>query len=231
MIEMLNSMGVTNAMITSTVITLIICLLAILAGRHMEMIPSGLQNAMEVAVEKLGDFFADLMGEYAGRKYLPFVGTLFIYVLLCNYSGLLPLSGELPGVQAPTSSINFPLGLALLVFFFVQFVGIKETHGLGFYKHYFKPIAALFPLMIVEDLVKPVSLTLRLYGNIYGEESVTHVFFGMVPLGLPIIMQIFSVLMGMIQALVFSLLAGIYIAEAAEHGAEEHEHLLQAQHG
>ncbi|MHC1721918.1 MAG: F0F1 ATP synthase subunit A [Aminipila sp.] len=225
MIEMLNSMGITNAMITSSVITLILCFLAILAGRHMEMIPSGLQNVMEVVVEKLSDFFTDLMGEYAGRKYFPLVATLFLYVLLCNYSGLLPLSGELPGLKAPTSSINFPLGLALIVFCSIQVVGIRESHGLKFYKHLFEPIAFLFPLMLLEELVKPVSLTLRLYGNIFGEESVTGVFFGMVPLGLPVLMQIFSVLMGLIQAMVFSLLAGIYIAGAAEHGAEAHEHL------
>ncbi len=225
MIEMLNSMGVTNAMITSTVITLILCFLAILAGRHMEMIPSGLQNVMEIIVDGLDHFFRDLMGEYAGRKYFPLVATLFIYVLICNYSGLLPLSGELPGLKAPTSSINFPLALALIVFCSIQYVGIKETHGLKYYKHLLLPIAVLFPLMLLEDLVKPVSLTIRLYGNIFGEESVTNVFFGMVPIGLPVIMQIFSVLMGLIQAMVFALLAGVYISEAAEHGAEEHERL------
>ncbi|QHI72448.1 F0F1 ATP synthase subunit A [Aminipila terrae] len=225
MIEMLNSMGITNAMITSSVITLILCFLAIVASRHMEMIPSGLQNVIEVIVEKLSGFFEDLMGEYAGRKYFPLVATLFIYVLICNYTGLLPLSGELPGLKAPTSSINFPAGLAIIVFFCVQFIGIRETHGLKYYKHLLQPIVFLFPLMLLEDIVKPISLTLRLYGNIFGEEAVTSAFFGMVPFGLPILMQAFSVLMGLIQAMVFSLLAGIYISEAAEHGAEEHERL------
>lgn len=225
MIEMLNSMGISSAMITSTVITLILCGLAILASRHMDMIPTGIQNVMEVIVEKLSGFFEDLMGEYAGRKYFPLVATLFLYVLICNYTGLIPLSGELPGLKAPTSSINFPAGLAIIVFCCVQFIGIRETHGLKYYKHLLQPIALLFPLMLLEDIVKPISLTLRLYGNIFGEESVTSAFFGMIPLGLPVVMQIFSVLMGLIQAMVFSLLAGIYISEAAEHGAEEYEHL------
>ncbi|WP_312651759.1 F0F1 ATP synthase subunit A [Aminipila sp.] len=225
MIQMLNSMGMSSAMITSSIITLILCGLAILASSRMEMIPSGIQNVMEVIIEKLSDFFEDLMGEYAGRKYFPLVATLFIYVLICNYSGLIPLSGELPGLKAPTSSINFPAALAIIVFCCVQYIGVKETHGLKYYKHLLQPIALLLPLMLLEDIVKPISLTLRLYGNIFGEESVTSAFFNMIPLGLPVVMQIFSVLMGLIQAMVFSLLAGIYISEAAEHGAEEFEHL------
>ena len=86
-------------------------------------------------------------------------------------------------------------------------------------------MAFLFPIMLVEEFVRPLSLTLRLYGNIFGEEKVTESFFHLVPLGIPVIMQLLSILMGAIQALVFALLAGIYISEAAEHGAEEHEKL------
>lgn len=230
MIETLNSMGITNPMITSTVITLILCIIAIIGGRHLEMIPSSkLQLLLEIGVEKLRDFFQDVMGEYAGRKYLPIVATLFIYILLCNYSGLLPMSGNLPGLEAPTSSINFPAGLAIVVFFAVQIIGVRETHGLKFFKHLLQPVAFLFPLMLLEEFVRPLSLTLRLYGNIFGEEAVAHSFFELVPLGVPVIMQALSVLMGAIQALVFALLTGVYISEAAEHGAEEYER-LKAEH-
>ncbi|MGN0711182.1 MAG: F0F1 ATP synthase subunit A [Anaerovoracaceae bacterium] len=230
MIETLNSMGITNPMITSTVITLILCIIAIIGGRHLEMIPSSkLQLLLEIGVEKLRDFFQDVMGEYAGRKYLPIVATLFIYILLCNYSGLLPMSGHLPGLAAPTSSINFPAGLAIVVFFAVQIIGVRETHGLKFFKHLLQPVAFLFPLMLLEEFVRPLSLTLRLYGNIFGEEAVASSFFELVPLGVPVIMQALSVLMGAIQALVFALLTGVYISEAAEHGAEEYER-LKAEH-
>ena len=225
MFEMLNSLGISSGMITSTVITIIICIVVIIAGKNMTMIPSGLQNVMEIAVEKLYGFFTDVMGEYACKKYFPIVGTLFIYILLCNYSGLLPMSGHIPGLAAPTSSINFPAALAIVVFFSTQIIGIKESHGLRYYKHLITPFAFLFPIMLIEEFVRPLSLTLRLYGNIFGEEAVVSSFFGLVPLGLPIIMQALSVLMGLIQALVFSLLAGIYISEAAEGG-----HELEAQH-
>lgn len=213
-------------MITSLGITLILSVLAIAASRRLEMIPSTkLQLTMELVVEGLRDFFSDVMGEYAGRKYLPIVSTLFIYILLSNYSGLLPMSGHLPFLAAPTSSINFPAGLAIVVFFAVQAIGIRETHGIKFYKHLFQPVAFLFPIMLVEEFVRPLSLTLRLYGNIFGEEQVTASFFQLVPIGIPVIMQLLSILMGAIQALVFSLLAGIYISEAAEHGATKHEQL------
>lgn len=228
MIEMLHSIGMTSTMITSAGITIVLSVVAILAGRRMEMIPSGLQNVMEIAVEKLSGFFQDVMGEYAGKKYFPIVATLFIYVLICNYSGLLPMAGHLPGLAAPTSSINFPAALAIIVFFSVQIIGIRETHGIKYFKHLFQPVAFLFPIMLLEEFVRPLSLTLRLYGNVFGEEAVVSSFFNLVPLGVPVIMQALSVLMGAIQALVFALLAGIYIAEAAEHGAEEHE-LLKAQ--
>ncbi len=225
MLETLESMGISSPMITSSVITLILCIVAIVAGRNMEMIPSGIQNVMEIAIEKLSDFFQDVMGEYAGRKYFPLVATLFIYVLICNYSGLLPMSGHLPGLEAPTSSINFPAALAIIVFFATQIIGLRETHGIKYYKHLFQPVFFLFPIMLLEEFVRPLSLTLRLYGNIFGEEAVASSFFQLVPLGVPVIMQALSVLMGAIQALVFALLAGIYISEAAEHGAEEYEHL------
>ena len=121
------------------------------------------------------------------------------------------MAGHIPGVAAPTSSINCTLSMAIIVFVMIQYTGIKEHHGLSYFKHLLKPFAFVLPLMIMEDLVKPVSLTLRLYGNIYGEETVTECLFDLVPLGVPVIMQALSVLMGLIQALVFALLASIYI--------------------
>ncbi len=214
MIEALNSFGISDGMITSTVITVILCVVAIVAGRRLQTVPSGFQNFTEWAVESLYNFFSDIMGGSAIRKYFPLIATLFIYILICNYSGLLPGAGEIKGFAAPTSSINCTMAMAVIVFVMMFVAGIREHHGLGYFKHYFKPFAFLFPLMILEDLVKPVSLTLRLYGNIFGEHTVTKSFFDMIPIGLPVVMQLLSVLMGLIQALVFALLAAIYIKEA-----------------
>lgn len=221
MLNALYSIGMTDAMITSSVITIILCAIAIIASRRLEMIPTGLQNVIEMAVGKLNSFFKDIMGEYACKRYFPIVATLFIYILICNYSGLLPLAGEVKGFKPPTGDINFPLALALTLFVALQIIGMREQHGLRYYKHFLKPVAFIFPLMIIEELVRPVSLTFRLYGNISGEEAVVAAFNDIFPVGLAVIMQFLSVLMGLIQALVFSLLAAIYIAEAAEHEEEQ----------
>lgn len=206
----------TASMITMTAITVILCVLAILSSRKMELVPSGLQNVMELVVEKLYGFFSEIIGEKICRKYLCVVGTLLIVILLYNYSGLLPLAGKLPFLKAPTGSINGPAGLAIVVFFAVQIIGMRENHGIRFYKHLFTPVAFVFPLMVLEEFVHPLSLTLRLYGNVFGEESVIEALSELVPIGVPVVMQALSILMGAIQALVFSLLSAIYIQEAVE---------------
>lgn len=222
MVETLNSWGISNGMITSAVITILICVISVIAGKRLQTVPSGLQNFVEWAVESLYRFFEDIMGSHACRRYFPLVATLFIYILICNYSGLLPGSGHIPGLAPPTASINCTMAMAIIVFVAIQVIGIREHHGLRFFKHLLKPFACLLPLMVLEELVKPVSLTLRLYGNVFGEETVTSSFFDLVPIGLPVVMQALSVLMGLVQALVFALLTGIYIKEALP---EEEEHL------
>ena len=222
MIQALNELGFTNGMITSAGITILLCVISILAGHNLKMVPSGLQNAVEWAIGGLYNFFEDIMGKDGCKKYFPLVASLFIYIVCCNYSGLLPGSGHIPGLHAPTASINCTMALAVIVFIAFNAIGIKEHHGLRYYKHWLQPFAFLLPLMLVEDFVKPVSLTFRLYGNVFGEETVTHELFKLFPVGLPVVMQFLSVLMGLIQALVFALLAAIYIKEAMP---EEEEHL------
>jgi len=222
MIETLHSIGISNGMMTSTVITIALCVVGIIAGRRLQVVPSGFQNFAEWAIGGLYQFFEGIMGTALCKKYFSLIATLFIYILFSNYVGLLPWAGHIPGVAAPTSSVNCTLAMAIIVFVGMNYVGIRAHHGIGYYKHLMKPFAFLLPLMLIEDLVKPMSLTLRLYGNVYGEETVTESFFELVPLGLPVIMQALSVLMGLIQALVFSLLASIYFTEA---GTLEEEHL------
>lgn len=222
MIETLHSIGISNGMITSAVLTIILCVIGIIAGKRLRVVPSGFQNFAEWAIGSLYNFFESIMGTTLCKKYFSLIATLFIYILLSNYVGLLPWAGHVPGVAAPTSSINCTMAMAIIVFVGMNYVGIRSHHGLGYYKHLLKPFAFLLPLMLIEDFVKPLSLTLRLYGNVFGEETVTESFFELVPLGLPVIMQALSVLMGLVQALVFSLLASIYFTEA---GTLEEEHL------
>lgn len=225
MINFLHSIGIehTGVMITSFAITIILSALAILSTRKMEMVPHGLQNVAEWAVGGLYGFFKDVMGENACKKYFPLILALFFFILFSNYSGLLPMSGKLPWLAAPTGSINIPAALAIVVFFATQVIGFREHHGPRYLLTFFKPVAFLAPLMIIEQFTRPLSLTLRLYGNIFGEESVTESFFELVPIGLPVVLQALSVLMGFVQALVFTLLTAVYLAEVVE-VAEEEEH-------
>lgn len=203
------------------VITIVLSVIAIVAGRHIQMVPSGLQNVVELAIEKLYSFFESIMGKWMCRRYFPLVATLFIYILFCNYTGILPFAGDVYGYAAPTSDINFPCGLAVMVFFLMQAIGIREK-GLRSYKRFISPFIAMFPILLIDELIKPVSLTVRLYGNIYGDEAVVKEFFYMVPLGLPILFQALGVLMGLIQAMVFSMLTAIYIGEAVGHDEDAH---------
>ena len=217
MISILHSIGMTDAMITSSVITILICAAAIFVSRRVSVEdPTPLQNMVEMGIEKLHSFFSELMGEEMCRKYFPLVGTLFIYILICNYSGLLPFAGQAPGFQAPTSDINFPAGLALLVIILVQLIGIREHHGMGTYKRMIQPFVFILPLMLMDELAKPISLTFRLYGNTFGDEQVVDVLRELCPVLLPVVMQFLVVILALIQAVVFALLTAIYIGEAVE---------------
>lgn len=217
MISFLREIGMTDAMITSSIITILICAAAILLSRKISVEkPEGLQNAVEMGMEKLHGFFTELMGEEMCRKYFPLVGTLFIYILICNYSGLLPFAGHAPGFQAPTSDINFPAGLAILVIILVQLIGLREHRGMGTYKRMIQPFVFILPLMLMDELAKPISLTFRLYGNTFGDEQVVDVLRELCPFLLPVVMQLLVVLLALIQAIVFALLTAIYIGEAVE---------------
>lgn len=187
----------------------VILVISFFATRNLKKVPSGAQNAMEYIIQVLIDFFTGIMGEKRAKQYIPLLCTFFLMILLSNYSGLLPLSGHLPGVAAPTSTISVTAGFAIVVFFCTHIFGIKEN-GLGYFKHFLQPVAFLLPLMIIEELVRPLSLSLRLYGNIFGEEMVARQLFEMVPLLSPLPMQLLGLLMGLVQAFVFTLLAAVY---------------------
>ncbi|MBQ2064017.1 MAG: F0F1 ATP synthase subunit A, partial [Firmicutes bacterium] len=121
MISTLHGIGMTDGMITSSLITVFLSVLAIVAGRHLSVVPGKLQNVVEMAVEGLYNFFSDIMGRKLARMYLPLVGTLFIYILCCNYSGLMPGAGEINGIAAPTRSIHCTAAMAITVFLATQF--------------------------------------------------------------------------------------------------------------
>lgn len=176
-----------------------------------------LVNLFEAAVENILGLMEGILGHDA-PKYLPLIGTLFIYIFLCNVLALIP------GFVPPTDNINTNLAMALTVFFYYHVVGIK-AHGVkGYLKHFMGPILWLGPLMFVIEmighLVRPVSLSLRLFGNITGDHLVLGIFSDLVPLLVPVIFLALGLFVSFIQAFVFSLLSMIYISLATAH--EEH---------
>lgn len=201
--------------VTAWGIMLLLVLISILATRKMQQNPKGLQNFIETVVEGLLNFLSGVMGESRARETLPLLGTFFIFILLSNYSGLLPGSGEIPGLKAPTSNLNITASLAIVVFFSVHYYGFKKK-GFRYLHHFIEPYAPFLPLNIIEELAKPLSLSLRLFGNVFGEELIIAVLLGLVPMLLPIPMMALGLLTGAIQAFVFTILATTYITNATE---------------
>ncbi|MCX5706804.1 MAG: F0F1 ATP synthase subunit A [Candidatus Omnitrophica bacterium] len=212
--------------IFSLIIVFILVLITYLASRKKKMVPARLQNGLEFCVELIDDFVCGILGQ-KGRRYVPFIGTLFIYILSMNLIGLVPF------MKSSTSSWSTTLGLALCVFIYVQYSGIREMGFLGYLDHMFgKPrgIVAfsvfipimLFILHIVSELVKPLSLSLRLRSNIWGDDMLLGVLAGFGIKGVPLLVfsSLLVIIASVIQALVFSLLSTIYFALIITHEEE-----------
>jgi F-type H+-transporting ATPase subunit a len=186
--------------------------------------PGKLQIVMEDAVTGLYSMLDMLVGP-KGRKYLPLIGTVFLIIWLSNMSGLVP------GLMAPTSNINVTVGCALLVWFYYHIEGIR-AQGLGPYlKHFAMPPGIpwfLAPLMLIIEpishLARAMSLSLRLFGNVFGEELVILILASLVPFVVPLPMMVLGVLTGTLQAAIFVMLTMIYLggAVAAEHEPQDH---------
>jgi|TARA_B100000768_G_C11241867_1_gene359902 F-type H+-transporting ATPase subunit a len=192
---------------------------AFLGSRNVEQIPRGWQNFMESVVEFVTDIAKDNLGESFYREWLPFVGTLFLFIFGCNWAGaIIPWKmiqlpeGEL---AAPTNDINTTVALALLTSLAYFYAGFSKK-GLGYFKHYIEPIPFLLPLTVLEDFTKPLSLSFRLFGNVLADELTITVLTSLVPLVIPLPIMLLGVFAGSVQALIFSTLAAAYIAEALE---------------
>lgn len=192
--------------------------------RKKEMIPDRAQNFLEWILEGMQKIATEVLGE-KGDKYVPFLGTLFVYILTINLMGLVPF------LKAPSSSLNVTIALALVVFFYVQFLNIKHQGVKGFLFHLagspttfiqWAIVPLMFPIELLTQLTRPLTLALRLFGNVFGEEVLIAAFiiFGMsllpswegslgIPLQIPF--MFFSLLTSLMQALVFTLLTAIYI--------------------
>lgn len=213
--------------LTSWIVIGLILVASIAATRNIQRVPSGMQNFMEYAFEFVRDLAKNQLGEKEYRPWVPFIGTLFLFIFVSNWSGaLVPWKliklpeGEL---AAPTNDINTTVALALLTSLAYFYAGFSRR-GLGYFKKYIEPTPVLLPIAILEDFTKPLSLSFRLFGNILADELVVAVLVLLVPLFVPLPVMLLGLFTSAIQALVFATLAGAYIHEAMEgHGEEHHE--------
>jgi F-type H+-transporting ATPase subunit a len=209
-----------NMIVTQWVIILGLILLAFAVNRIvLSNRSSKLRWMLEMAIDSLEGWYSSFIGgRKNARKYMPLLMTLFMFILISNYSGVLPTAGYF--LFAPTGRWGTTLGLAVFVAVFTQIVAIREMGVGGWLKH----LVHLGPLSILEEFVKPFSLSLRLFGNIFGEETLLAVIVFMVPYIAPIPIMGLSLLFGFIQALVFTTLSAIYIGSILEHAAHAHGH-------
>ncbi len=210
-----------------------LAILCWLGTSRLTRVPGRLQNLLEWLVDALQRFCKNMIGEPYWRRFTPFVGSLFIYIFLVNAWGLIP------GMQAATSTVNTTLALALCTFVMTHYAGFRCA-GLGYLKHFAgEPLwlaPLMFPIHVIGELARPLSLTLRLFGNIGGEEKAIAIFVSLglltgayIPFQLPL--SALGLFTSFVQALIFALLSSVYIAGALPHEHHEHAHGKHVEHG
>ena len=208
-----------QVLITSWIVFGVIAIISLLGNQKLQSIPEGLQNLTEYITEFIRDLAKTQIGEEDYIKWVPFLGTIFLFIFVSNWSGaLIPWRIlELPNgeLAAPTNDINTTVALALLTSIAYFYAGISKK-GLGYFKRYISPAEFLLPINVLEDFTKPLSLSFRLFGNILADELVVGVLITLVPLVIPIPIMLLGLFTSAIQALVFATLAGAYIGESVE---------------
>ena len=198
----------------------IIFLIARAATRKLQLVPTGAQNVMETFVGGIITMGADTMGEKNSRGYMPLIASLAIVIFVSN------MMGVIPGFEAPTSNINFTLSLALIVFVYYNYVGIKKNGFINYFKHFMGPMPILAPLMfpieIISHISRIISLSFRLFGSIRGDDMFLMVLLMLVPWLLPLPGFFLLTAFGFLQAFIFSILTYVYIAGSVMMEHEEH---------
>lgn len=201
---------------TAIMIYIIVALaiFAFVMGGRVRLVPGKMQSIVEIVMDAFMNLVDETMG-HKGRKYFPFILTFAVFIFICNVLGMIP------GFFPPTANLNTTLALALIVFAATHIIGFKE-HGVKYVKHFVGPVWWLAPLMIPIEVIghfaRPVSLSLRLFGNIMGHEQIVGVLLLLMPIAYPLLAlsTVLGVLVVFIQAFIFALLSMMYIGGALE---------------
>ena len=198
--------------------SIILIVVGLLVRSSIKLIPSGIQNFMETVVDAIRSLCDENIGHHWARHFFPLIATLALFIAVCNFMGLIP------GFFSPTSNVNTNAAMAIPVFLATHIYGVR-VHGFGYLKHFVGPIRSIFalPLMIlmfviefIGHLVRPVTLSVRLFGNMVAKHYLLLVLGALAPWIIPTSILILGVLVSVIQAFVFTLLATLYLAGAVE---------------
>ncbi len=215
---LINIPGVPEYVTYSWVAMIILIIAGLIVRRSINIVPRGLQNFIEAIVEALYNLCEETIGHKWARRHFPLIGTLGFYILLCNFLGMIP------GFATPTANINTTASCAVPVFFATHYYGIK-VHKAKYINHFLGPVRSIFaiPLMLIMFFVevighfaRPLTLSVRLFGNMVSHELLIAVLMGLVPAFIPIVVLGLGVLVNIVQAFVFVLLSTLYLAGAVE---------------
>lgn len=198
---------------TSVVVTwgimIVLVLCSIIFVRNLEMIPKRTQNVIEIIVEWLNQFFEDILGK-EGKQYIPYLGTVALYIACANLIGIF-------GLTPPTKDLNVTAGLAIMSILLIEYAGIKAKGTRKWIRSFAEPMAIIAPLNVLEIFIRPLSLCMRLFGNVLGAFVVMELIKMVLPFALPVPFSLyFDVFDGLIQAYVFVFLTSLFIQEAIE---------------
>lgn len=195
-----------------TLIVVGMLILAKIATRSMSITPRGTQNVMEAYVQGVMTMTTDVIGKDTGAKYFPLIATIGLFVGFANVIGIIP------GFESPSGSLDFTLALALVVFFYYNFEGIRKNGVLAYFKHFMGPVPILAPLMfpieVVSHIARIVSLSFRLFGNIKGDDLFLMVLLMLAPWFAPVPSFMLLTFMALLQAFIFMMLTAVYISSA-----------------
>ena len=208
-----------ETVLVSIFVVLVISLFLFLGAQNLKRMPSTFQNVLEAIYEFLNSIALAQLGPSHSKDFLPFITTLFLFILGSNWAGaLIPWKFALINqgeFAAPTNDINTTSSLAILTSITYFGAGLRKK-GMGYFTKYIKPSIFLLPINIIEDFTKPLSLNFRLFGNVVADELTVNVLCSLVPLIIPIPIMALGLFASSIQALIFATLAAAYIGEALE---------------
>lgn len=204
----LGPLDVTKPVVTTWFIMLGLALAGWISTRRLAGRPDRRQAAVEILVTGIIGQIEDIIPK-KGRSFLPLIGTLFLFLVAANLSGLLP------GVEAPTAKLETPAALALIVFFSVHYFGVRALGPLGYLASFARPKLVMLPLNIVSEVTRTFSLMIRLFGNVMSGEFIIALVLALAGLFVPVPLMVLELLVGLVQAYIFTVLATVFIGAAA----------------